>query len=330
MSKNKLFKLTSVLILMLLSMFLSLMIPSNAEEKPIIDILREENQVKSDDLIYDKSHHYKDLKNYDLTNALIFKVYPSSHVLASVNAFNKVLENPYSDNLGGASFDCDYYACVGDELLFIRVTKVNYGDIVHFCIAKKIPISEALWMQDILNSKIYNSELHIDDGENYQIIIFNGQDRPCTHYGGGSSDPAFTGIQVAYIKDSYTIVSNYKDYGRKLTETTLEEYRTYWDDWDVYLSELSEEERQKGGYMGINELIEFNNKANVPVPEPTETEQPSETPEKTPEQTPPKTVEETPIPKKTWFEAYGVYVVISIVLIVTAAVVVVILKKRKT
>lgn len=152
----------TILILMILSMFLSLMMPSIAEEKPIIDIFREENQIKSDDLIYDKSLHYEDLKNYDLTNALIFKVYPSSYVLANADLFRRVLENPYSDSMGGSAFDCDYYACVGDELLLIRAR-------THFCIVKKIPLSEVLWMQDIINSEIYNSELHINDEKNTKL-----------------------------------------------------------------------------------------------------------------------------------------------------------------
>ncbi len=318
-----------ILILMILSMFLSLMIPSIAEEKPIIDIFKEENQIKSDDLIYDKSLHYKDLKNYDLTNALIFKVYPSSYVLANTELFCRVLENPYSDSMGGLSFDCDYYACVGDELLFIRARD-------HFCIVKKIPLSEALWMQDIINSEIYNSELHVNDGDNYQIIIFNGQDEWCTHYlGGGGSRPMLNGIQVAYIKDSYTIVSNYKDYGRKLTETTLEEYRTYWDDYEVYLNGLSEEEKYfNNTHMSVNELIEFNNKANVPTPEPTETEQLSETPEKTPETTPEQTTpqitpDKPPTAEKSWFDAYGVYLITAVALIAAAAVAVVVLKKKR-
>lgn len=110
----------------------------------------------------------------------------------------------------------------------------------------------------------------------------------------------------------------------------MEEYRTYWDDYEVYLNGLSEEEKYfNNTHMSVNELIEFNNKANVPTPEPP-TDQLTPTPENTPEQTLPHTTpEKTLTAEKSWFEAYGVYLIISVVLIAAAAVVIVILKKRK-
>ncbi len=289
----------------------------------------------------------EELKVLDIPNSIIVPIYKDSETWKYDEG------KTYKDRLAAASKQTDYLVfdgVPGENVCRISITEVDGNTEIR--LIKKYKMSEM--PQYILDFNFLSPKEPSDIDMNlmdfnaitsmwhykHEIFCFDGTEN------GTGLDVYYT--VVGYLDKEYSYMKHYNDTdSERVFSDTEENFKqavemfnkaTEEKDVEAELWDFTKNYDVSTGVYndGVNPAVNLKEKyteapENTTTPDITVTpEPPTEQPNETPEQTTPQiTPEKTPTAEKSWFEAFGVYLITAVALIAAATVAVVVLKKKR-
>ena len=208
-------------------------------QKPILDVIRDQGDYLPTDNVYDKSKYGIAMEGYDLSDVFMVKVYLGTF-LNHVDKPMEELKEQMREDLGilHVSFLSDNRIETFREwrgMITRELIDENYRPwyVYNFNLDDEYP----KFVQDVLNSSIYQSKLHLSDTKYTEIVCFTGE---------MNHQPTC----VYYIGDNRTIVRCYPNYFDEGFDLLLEDYK-------VYAAAYCEMQRSNGHLDGVGSFLHF-------------------------------------------------------------------------
>lgn len=193
---------------------------STDEPKPILDVIRDQGDYTLTDNVYNKAKYGEGMEGYDLSEEFMIKVYLGSSFLKFEHVAKSLEEQKEQmrKDLGilHVAFQGDNrienFRELPDGTICRRFIAENYlpNGIYNYNIRSEYP----KYIQDIMNSSIYESDLHLPDTKYTEIVCFTGEMNQ-------------TPTCVYYIGDNRTIVRCYDNYSADGFDMLWEDFRIY-------------------------------------------------------------------------------------------------------
>lgn len=247
-----------ILICSITMLFLLHIVTVHADNKPILDVIKENDFIKGDKTIYDTELYDESLLKYDLSNAVFIKVCKGFGMSYS-EAFDKGNMDEIFERF--KNNEVDYYIAVVDD----HVIKVQYksvkdnGILYNRLVAIDYSDNTPLWIRDILNSEIYNSKLYpYEECEAVYCVDSQRSQR------------------IFYVNNGDVVMLYYE--GENRVELKIEDYYLYENERQKYIQRLFEDSggRSGYGYFGLTDFLRMYSpeeiKASQPKDETSETQ----------------------------------------------------------
>lgn len=195
-----------------------------SEKKPIIEVIKEQNDVKKTDKFFDKQYYDKNLQEYDFSDDIVMKVYYESMWHYAGEDIESVISEIDETFMKG-------YVVFEDEP--IRIGEYKRGDTKKFSLDGKYEECPT-YLSDIINSSIYNSE---KEGEYSQVICFDATN-------------SMGGVVVYYVDGEDTIVYYYEDVSAEALRFNLKDFQTYGVAYNNYITSDENNYSENGMFLG--------------------------------------------------------------------------------
>lgn len=178
-------------------------VDTTANEKPIIDVIKEQRDVDSTNIIFNRELYSDEILHYYISpeNAILTTSVSSIWEWGGYDVDVAVEKSRSTFN--------EYYY-VFDEVPLVVGPHVDGTSVGIREIEEPIPT----FIQDIIDSTIYQSELHTPGDEYTKIVCLDGNNMR-------------EGTTVYYMKDTGTIVRYYPDYLSPAVDYVLEDFQKY-------------------------------------------------------------------------------------------------------
>ena len=205
-------------------------------QKPILDVIRDQGDYSPTDNIFNKENYDETMEGFDLTEDLLLKV-------ALLPAFSSVGMDYDEQFVYAKKCFALLHVAFRDEIYTFQetrngiITRKNTMASSNAALYYNYEIKKPKFIQDILNSDIYNSELHLPDTEYSRVVCFaaqHSQEATC----------------VYYVGDNRTIVRCYEYYSAEGVDILL-------DDFVVYAKVYDEMTRKNGHLNGGGSFLHF-------------------------------------------------------------------------
>ncbi len=220
-------KKTFLISLIILLLIIGFSIASYGENNSILEVIEENNFIRSDEWIYDRLYDKK-LSDYDLSNAVFIKVCTGFGI-----PYSQAFDNNNIDKISEQfkNSEAIYYIAISDDYV-LNIGK--YNSVTDY--SENPP----LWVSDIINSEIYNSDLcSYNDIEAVYCVTSDHQQH------------------VFYVSNDDVVMFYYEGYNR--LELTFEDYILLKSEQNKYLYKLSRDKSDTTfyGYFGLTNFLKL-------------------------------------------------------------------------